>query len=790
MPTVNSYSTNTPHQTVNVLCVEDEIPIREAITDLLEMSIESFEVNVVPAGNGEEGLCKLREVTPDLIISDVSMPRMNGFTFLEELRKETQWARIPFIFLTAHGSPDAVRKGREQGIEQFITKPFDPSEFVSRVETQLTRTLAERDRSEQSFQTIQREIAHILQHEFRTPLTFVMAYFDFLLTTTTEEGPDPEEVSEHLDGILTGDRRLTKLVEDLIRVVDLRSGTVARQIEQEALAITDLPETLEILMGELEPQATKADIKVHLDLPASLPPVYGLDTAICEIVERLVDNSIKLMPYKRSGARHIWVSAESTTNNTVRFVVRDNGIGFPNHLRETIFEVFYQHNRQKLEQQGPGVGLTIVKGLVEAHGGHIEARSQLGKGATFIVDLPVYQGNRATALRPLSADVDRKVTILVVEDEPAVLSNLEILLMVAGDQYEYDVLTATNGKEALDVMKKTVPDIILSDVLMPKMDGYAFLQRLRANPDWLHLPVIFLTAKGAPNDESRGRKLGVDDYVTKPYNADYLINIIETRLLRHFQKKQAELHEFDALRERVLRSVNRSILQSLASIRNHIQSVRKLIDVPDIAERATDVRRAVSLMKGDTDKLAQIIDKIMALTDLRSGVAAKSFEKRAQMIESMGSVVHNAIETVMASDKYRHSVRNSAENVQIMLPPTSHMPPIRGEKRTLELAVANFLEFNLLYSSDACLKLLITEQNDLIRLRVLVPASMMSNSAADQVNSLLSLPDLTTAQVDDSWISFIIAKEYIGMHKGQINFERTAGEHAFYVDIPTYDPFA
>ncbi|MGB1253241.1 MAG: response regulator [Candidatus Promineifilaceae bacterium] len=789
MPKLNAYSSQTKTQTVNVLCVEDELPIREAITDLLQMSIDQFEVNVVPAGNGVEGLSCLRELIPDLIISDVSMPKMNGFTFLSELRKEQQWAQIPFIFLTAHGSPDAVRQGREQGIEQFITKPFDPADFVSRIETQLLRALVERDVSEEAFQTIQREVAHILQHEFRTPLTFVMAYFDFLLTSASEgPEPEPEEVTENLDGIMTGDRRLTKLVENLIRTVDLRAGVVTRQIEREAAPIYNLSPLLKQLGEQFKTQAEAVNATLHLSVPDNLPQVYGVEQTICEMLERLVDNALKLFAYKRVGARHVWVSAETTSNKTVRFTVRDNGIGFPHHLRETIFEAFYQYNRKSLEQQGPGVGLTIVKGLVEAHGGYIEARSQSSKGASFIIDLPIYNGDPATALRPLSADIDRKVTILVVEDEPAVLSNIEILLTVASAPYEYDVITATNGKEALAVMQKTVPDIILSDVLMPKLDGYGFLKRVRANPAWLHLPVIFLTAKGAATDESLGRKLGVDDYVTKPYNADYLLNIVETRLLRHFQKKQAELHKFDALRERVLRSINRSILQSLISIRNHTNSVRQMLTVPDIAEHTTDIRHILSQMKADTDKLAQIIDSIMALTDLRSGVAAKSFKKRAQMIESMGSIVNSATETVLASDKYHFS----AETAKISLSPTPHMPPIRGEKRTLELAFANLLEFNLLYSSDACLKLSVKENGETIQVCIVVGESLFSAEENESLQTLLSLPDLTTAQVDDSWIPFIIAKEYISIHQATIRFifDEANETHKFLIDMPTFDPFA
>ena len=93
-----------------------------------------------------------------------------------------------------------------------------------------------------------------------------------------------------------------------------------------------------------------------------------------------------------SGVVIVWVSAEATSDDTVRFVIRDNGIGFPHHLRERIFELFYQYNRQMYEQQGPGVGLTLVKGVVEAHGGHIEARSQFGEGATFTLSIPlIYQ---------------------------------------------------------------------------------------------------------------------------------------------------------------------------------------------------------------------------------------------------------------------------------------------------------------------------------------------------------------------------------------------------------------
>lgn len=156
------------------------------------------------------------------------------------------------------------------------------------------------------------------------------------------------------------------------------------------------------------------------------------------------------------------------------------------------------------------------------------------------------------------------------------------------------------------------------------------------------------------------------------------------------------------------------------------------------------------------------------------------------MLEGIGGIVHNAIESVMGSEQYQR-ISTSA---QIMLSPIPQTAPLLGEKRSLELAITSLLEFNLHFSADAVLKLAVLDQGESIRLRITAPKSSIDPETQQLVTAIMLAHDLTKLELDGTWVTLVIAKEYVGMHGGHVSFEQEGDAHHFYVDMPTYDPFA
>ncbi|MCA9927193.1 MAG: response regulator, partial [Anaerolineales bacterium] len=197
---------------VTILLVEDDLSMLDGIKDLLEMApLEAedmlYHVSVITAYDGFQGLTQAREHSPELIISDIMMPKMTGHEFLHELRQNPDWLQIPFIFLTAKGEKSDYEEGRLKGADLYITKPFDSDAFLEQIKTQLHRSLKLKALQQQHIEDLKKHILQILYHEFRTPLTYVTAYYEML-----EDGVDrpAEVVREYLRGIQAGCIRLTR----------------------------------------------------------------------------------------------------------------------------------------------------------------------------------------------------------------------------------------------------------------------------------------------------------------------------------------------------------------------------------------------------------------------------------------------------------------------------------------------------------------------------------------------------------------------------------------------------
>jgi signal transduction histidine kinase len=367
----------TPRATI--LAIEDDPAMLELITFLLEEDGH----RVLPAGSGEAALAFLEEHSPDLIVSDVMMPGIDGFGLYQRVRARADWSQIPFIFLTARGERSDVRRGMELGADDYLVKPFEPEELLSAVQVRLARANEAKAALSMISASLQQRIIQTLIHEFRTPLALVIGYTELLESSGQEMDTDSFQTT--LQGLHYGSRRLMGLVEDFLLLSQLQTGAIASAARQERRKTEEPDQVLSQILAQYERQAAARNVSLVTDLGARGLVVAVGQADLKEMVHRLVDNAIKFS--KSQGGL---VSATTRRDGDFWMLeVADHGIGIRQEALSWIFDAFRQVDRGHMEQQGTGVGLTIVRGLAEAYGGRVGVESQPGVGSTFSVWLPL-----------------------------------------------------------------------------------------------------------------------------------------------------------------------------------------------------------------------------------------------------------------------------------------------------------------------------------------------------------------------------------------------------------------
>ncbi|HVO69887.1 MAG TPA: response regulator, partial [Aggregatilineaceae bacterium] len=272
-----------------ILVVEDDRHLIEGIREILE--INGYEV--MTANNGEAGLEVLRSyaIPPDLIVSDIMMPRMDGYDFCKEVRSLDKWAVIPFIFLTAKGERDDIKRGKSLGVDDYVVKPFDAEELLivvkAKLETQQIRQKVWQD----EVSNVKHNILTILNHEFRTPLTYVVAYADMLHRDADELSK--EEMISFLRGINAGASRLRRLIESFILLVELETGEAAETFGWRQSLMTNYMALLRSIVVKYADQAEEKQVTLEIDVEDDLPVIKADHEYLTAALECLVDNGIK-----------------------------------------------------------------------------------------------------------------------------------------------------------------------------------------------------------------------------------------------------------------------------------------------------------------------------------------------------------------------------------------------------------------------------------------------------------------------------------------------------------------
>jgi signal transduction histidine kinase len=409
-------------------------------------------------------------------------------------------------------------------------------------ERKRAEALAEIDRAKTAFFSN-------VSHEFRTPLTLMLGPLEELLAG--HEGALPPAVLDEVEVVHRNALRLLKLVNALLDFSRLEASRIQSVFEP-----TELGSLTEDLASAFRSAIERAGMKLHIHTPPLDEPIY-VDREMWEkIVLNLVSNAFK---YTHQGEIHVELAPRE---RAVELSVRDTGTGIPEHELSKIFDRFHRvkgvHGRT---HEGTGIGLALVQELVKLHGGSVRVESTLGQGSTFTVSIPrgkahlpperISSGRKeqvstathaeafveealrwlpdaSPAAHPGAPESDTEATpkrLLLADDNADMREYMRRLLSP-----RYQVVTVADGEQALAEARRNPPDLILSDIMMPHMDGIELVKALRADPALRTMPIILLSARAGEEARAGGIESGADDYLTKPFSSKELLARVRSQL--------------------------------------------------------------------------------------------------------------------------------------------------------------------------------------------------------------------------------------------------------------------
>lgn len=386
-----------------------------------------------------------------------------------------------------------------------------------------------------------------ISHELRMPLTLIAGPVSQLVKSNHLDETERELLSLTDKNVA----RMLNLVNQLLDFRKIQNNRMQLSVQQ-----TDLKTLVSNTMDNFRGMATDHDHDFSLQVPEQEIRVWCDVDKIEKVVFNLLSNAFKYTP----SGKAIRVKMEDEATNAI-IIIEDEGIGISLEKQAVIFNRFVTDSKNVKPSSSTGhvdstgIGLALVKELVELHNGHIELKSQPGMGSCFKVVIPKGRDHFDDSVEFIlndaepSSPVVSDVTSDVLADTPS--SGRQLMLIVEDNsEMRYflrhifsetmTVVEAQHGAEAMEYMKENVPDIIISDVMMPVMDGIELLHNIRMNTATSHVPVVMLTAKTDIDSRIRGLEVGADDYITKPFSSDYLKarveNIIESRhrLMKHY----------------------------------------------------------------------------------------------------------------------------------------------------------------------------------------------------------------------------------------------------------------
>jgi two-component system sensor histidine kinase ChiS len=378
-------------------------------------------------------------------------------------------------------------------------------------------------------------------HELKTPLNGIIGIAESLIDGVS--GQLSTTTVFNLSLIVSEGRRLTQLVNDILDFSQLKHQNIVLKLKPVGVReITDVVLTLS------EPMVRKQPIRLINQVTPEIPPVQADESRLQQILHNLVSNAIK---FTDNGRVEVSAKVLDSPEGYLELTVTDTGIGIPEEKLELIFASFEQADGSIARKYGGvGLGLAVTKELVQLHGGDIRVESAVGVGSRFHVTLPIARGKVEREPQAEISRVRESLTLPVIPEEPLVKSDILVppegafKILIVDDEpvniqvlvnylslQNYAITQATNGMEALEIIQDGFkPDLVLLDVMMPKMTGYELCQKIREQFLANELPVVLLTVKNQVSDLVEGFSAGANDYLTKPISKNELLARIKTHL--------------------------------------------------------------------------------------------------------------------------------------------------------------------------------------------------------------------------------------------------------------------
>ncbi|WP_149240785.1 response regulator [Dyadobacter sp. 32] len=504
-----------------ILLVDDEVDMEGLFKMRFRKKIQSGHYEFVFVPDGLSALAMLEQQPDiDLVLSDINMPGMDGLSLLERLPEINPVIRT--IMITAYGDMNNIRTAMNRGAFDFVTKPINFTDLEVTIDKTITFVSQLRETAVlKAVDEMKTRFFANITHEMRAPLSLIVSPVDKLLENLTLPG----FLLNQLSVVRRNAWQLLRLINQLLDINKLE----ARQMDL-VNEVGDLPGFVAQLVDIFRPSA---DIKqLALDYQTDLEPGnYLFDAGKWEkIMYNLLSNAIK---FTESGS--VSVNLMQTAEGA-RLIVSDTGIGIAADELPHIFDRFYQAgNFRKNGYEGTGIGLALVQELVRRMGGEARCESPASStmgGTRFLLDIPVQKINNQIAGLTVAEPrlkVD-PVPLAISDSQAVVLNDSSPLVLVVEDNAElrefivaelastYRIRSAANGHEGWIAAKEELPDVIISDLTMPRMDGFELIEKLKSDPETDHIPVILLTGNIGHASRLRGLASGAVDYLTKPFH--------------------------------------------------------------------------------------------------------------------------------------------------------------------------------------------------------------------------------------------------------------------------------
>lgn len=472
--------------------------------------------------------------------------------------------------------------------------------YITKVRNKNRKQLAKAENARRTFFTN-------ITHEFRTPLTVILGLSKKLKENRIDDDENVEAISEM---IVRQSNNLLTLINQLLDISKIKSA-----VSDPDWYRGNIVPYIQMLCDNYRYSTRQKHLELHFEAEKKNITVDFVPDYLHKVMDNLLSNAIKFTP--EYGKIYITVSLEG---DNIKIIVADTGKGISETDLEHIFDIYYQSSNNK-SNHGSGVGLSLVRLIINSIGGKITVKSTLGKGSVFIISAPAksniehiknlddFEGNNyvpelinkdITSLPDGNINDDECPIVLIVED------NHDIAYYIGSElKKKYRLYYADNGREGLNTALNVIPDLIITDIMMPEMDGYELCNEIRKSELLNHIPIIVITARSTEEDRIRGIKTGADVYLFKPFNSEELNarveNLIELRkmICNKFvetvnDSKQLQYNGVSEADKKLLAKINDNVYNIMSSGNVSCESIAEKMNMT-----ARQLNRKISAITGE-----------------------------------------------------------------------------------------------------------------------------------------------------------------------------------------------